>query len=85
VLHFKVTSGKSRPKWRCRDLQEQFGTVPHLFAFLHHALAAKHESIDAEFDPGYGYALRVFIDFGTVDFFEGFSVSAFRDRSEKGR
>jgi hypothetical protein len=84
TLHFKVASGKPLSQRRCRDLQAEFGSVPQLFEFLRRALAAKHASIDAQFDPKYGYPQRVFIDFGVVDFFEGFSVSSFRPGSGRG-
>ncbi len=83
-LHFKVANGKPLSQRRCRDLQAEFGSVPQLFEFLRRALTAKHASIDAQFDPNYGYPQRVFIDFGVVDFFEGFSVSSFRVRSGRG-
>jgi hypothetical protein len=84
TLHFKVANGKPLSQRRCRDLQAQFGSVPQLFEFLRRALTANHASIDAEFDPNYGYPERAFIDFGVVDFFEGFSVSSFRVRSGRG-
>ena len=84
TLHFKVANGKPLSQRRCRDLQAEFGSVPQLFEFLRRALTANHASIDAEFDPNYGYPQRVFVDFGVVDFFEGFSVSSFRVRSGRG-
>jgi Family of unknown function (DUF6174) len=84
TLHFKVANGKPVSQRRCRDLQAEFGSVPQLFEFLRRALTANHASIDAQFDPNYGYPQRVFIDFGIVDFFEGFSVSSFRVRSGRG-
>jgi hypothetical protein len=84
TLHFKVANGKPLSQRRCRDLQAEFGSVPQLFEFLRRALTANHASIDAQFDPNYGYPQRVFIDFGVVDFFEGFSVSSFRVRSGRG-
>jgi hypothetical protein len=84
ALHFKVANGKPLSQRRCRDLQAEFGSVPQLFEFLRRALTANHASIDAQFDPNYGYPQRVFIDFGVVDFFEGFSVSSFRVRSGRG-
>lgn len=83
TVHFKVANGKPLSKWRCRDLQAEFGSVPRLFDFLRRALAAGHASIDAEFDPRYGYPQRVFVDFGAVDFFEGFSVSSFRTNDSR--
>ena len=84
TLHFKVANGKPRSQRRCRDLQAEFGSVPQLFQFLRRALTGNHASIDAQFDPNYGYPQRVFIDFGAVDFFEGFSVSSFRVRAGRG-
>ena len=84
TLHFKVANGKPLSQRRCRDLQAEFGSVPRLFEFLRRALTANHVSIDAQFDPNYGYPQRVFIDFGVVDFFEGFSVSSFRVHSGRG-
>jgi hypothetical protein len=69
---------------RCRDLQAEFGSVPQLFEFLRRVLADNHASIDAEFDPNYGYPQQVFIDFRVADFFEGFSVASFRVRSGRG-
>jgi hypothetical protein len=84
TLRFKVANGKPLSQRRCPDLQAEFGSVPQLFEFLRRALTAKHASIDALFDPKYGYPQRVFIDFGVVDFFEGFSVSSFRAGSGRG-
>jgi Family of unknown function (DUF6174) len=83
TLHFKVENGKPLSQRRCRDLQAEFGSVPQLFNFLRRALTADHASIDAEFDPNYGYPKRVFVDFGVVDFFEGFSVSSFRTNDSR--
>jgi hypothetical protein len=84
TLHFQVTNGKPLSQRRCRDLQAEFGSVPQLFEFLRRALTNNHASIDAQFDPNYGYPQQVFIDFGVVDFFEGFSVASFRVRSGRG-
>ena len=84
TLHFKVTNGKPVSQRRCRDLQAEFGSVPQLFEFLRRVLAGNHASIDAEFDPNYGYPQQVFVDFGVADFFEGFSVASFRVRSGRG-
>jgi hypothetical protein len=83
TLHFKVANGKPLSQRRCRDLQAEFGSVPQLCNFLRRALTADHASIDAEFDPNYGYPQRVFVDFGVVDFFEGFSVSSFRTNDSR--
>ena len=84
TLHFKVRNGKPLSQRRCRDLQSEFGSVPQLFEFLRGALANNHASIDAEFDRDYGYPRQVLIDFGSADFFEGFSVGSFRVRPRRG-
>jgi Family of unknown function (DUF6174) len=86
TLEFKVVRNMpSRTRHRCSKLRAEFATVPLLFSYLHRALNSDHHSIDAEFDPGYGYPRKVYIDWsGLTDDFVTVSVKKFHVVSKEG-
>jgi hypothetical protein len=85
TLEFKIVRDIPSDMRRCPKLRAEFATVPLLFSYLHRALESDHHSIDAEFDPRYGYPRHVYIDWsGATDDFVTFSVAKFHLVSKEG-